>query len=55
MEIDGYVTEETVRDVRRLLEKPELRQEMTENNYKIASRYYSMAVLKKKLKSLLTD
>ena len=55
VEIDGYVTEETVRDVRRLLEKPELREEMTENNYKIASRYYSMSVLKKKLKSLLTD
>ena len=55
VEIDGYVSEKAVRETRKLLEDPELRNEMTETNYQVASRHYSFAMLRRKLMNLLQD
>jgi glycosyltransferase involved in cell wall biosynthesis len=55
IEIDGYVTEEAVRLTRKILKHPKIRQEMVENNYEIAKRYYSYNVLRQKLRTLLYD
>ncbi len=55
IEIDGYVTEEAVRQTRRVLEDNELCRDMVEKNYEIASRCYSYSVLRNKLKGLIFD
>ena len=55
IEIDGYVTEESVRKAREVLQNPDLCEEMVEKNYQIASRCYSYAVLRRRLKSLMAD
>jgi glycosyltransferase involved in cell wall biosynthesis len=55
IEIDGYVTDDVVRQTREVLENPELSKEMVEKNYEIASRCYSYSVLEQKLKNLIFD
>ena len=55
IEIDGYVTEDVVRQTREILENSELRKEMVEKNYDIAARCYSYSVLEQKLKNLIFD
>lgn len=55
IEINGYVTDKVVSETKKILKDPELRRDIVENNYEIAKRYYSYAVLDKKLKSLLSD
>ena len=55
IEIDGFVTEDAVRMTRNVLEDSELCKNMVEKNYDIATRCYSYAVLRQKLKSLIYD
>jgi glycosyltransferase involved in cell wall biosynthesis len=55
IEIDGYVTEQAVRAAKDILTNPELRQEIVDKNYEIATQCFSYAVLEKKLRNLLTD
>jgi glycosyltransferase involved in cell wall biosynthesis len=55
IEFDGYITDETVRRVRQVLEDPRLAQEITEHNYEMGKRHYSYAVLERRLQTLITD
>jgi glycosyltransferase involved in cell wall biosynthesis len=55
IEFDGYITEEAIEHTRQVVSNPELREEMAEHNYQLALRYYSYAVLKRKLKGLILD
>jgi glycosyltransferase involved in cell wall biosynthesis len=55
IELDGYVTEDAVRMTRDVLENPERCKNMVEKNYDIATRCYSYAVLRQKLKNLIYD
>ncbi len=55
IEFDGYIAAATVRQTRFVLSDPKLRGEMTEQNYGVAQRYYSYAVLKRHLQTLLAD
>jgi len=55
IEIDGYVTEESVQMTRNVLENPELRKNIVEKNYEIAARCFSYSVLRQKLKNLIYD
>ncbi|MBT3312463.1 MAG: glycosyltransferase family 4 protein [Desulfobacterales bacterium] len=55
VEIDGYVTEEAVQLTKKVLSNTEYREKMIEHNYKIATRYFSYAVLREKLKILIDD
>jgi glycosyltransferase involved in cell wall biosynthesis len=55
IEFDGYVTDETVRRVREVLQDPELVREMAEHNYAVATRHYSYAMLERRLQMLVTD
>jgi glycosyltransferase involved in cell wall biosynthesis len=55
IEMDGYVSEETVAKTRKVLNDPEYRRKMVAHNYKIATTYYSYTVLRRKLRNLLTD
>jgi len=53
VEFDGYLTEQTVWFVQRILADPNLAQEMTEYNYLLARRYYGYAMLERRLQTLL--
>lgn len=55
IEFDGYMTDETVRQTRDLLENPALVQDLAEHNYQLARRYYSYGVLERSLKMLIVD
>jgi glycosyltransferase involved in cell wall biosynthesis len=55
IEFDGYVTARTVEEARHVLENPRLAAERASHNYDIARRYYSLAMLKRRLETLLTD
>ncbi len=53
IEIDGYVTDDAVRQTRKVLEDPQLRERMVNKNYKIARQFYSYSVLHDKLMNLM--
>ncbi len=55
IEIDGYVSDNAVRETRNILENAKRCRKMVDHNYNLASRYYSYAVLDKKLKNLISD
>jgi glycosyltransferase involved in cell wall biosynthesis len=51
--MDGFLTGETVQQVKTLLESPERRKEMVEHNYTIAARHFSYNILRQNLDTLL--
>lgn len=55
VEFDGFITEATLQQTRRVLETPELAQEMAETNYQLARRHYSYSVLERRLQTLVAD
>jgi len=55
IEMDGYVSDEAVRQTRRVLQDTQYRNKMVKHNYETAKKYYSYSVLRKKLKNLITD
>ena len=55
IEFDGYVTDDTVRQVRQVLQEPRLAQERAEHNYGLARRHYSYATLERRLQTLIAD
>ncbi len=55
VEFDGYITDQTVWFVQRILDDLNLVQEMTEYNYQLAQRYYSYAMLERHLQTLLME
>ena len=55
IEFDGYITADTVAQTQRVLADRALAAEMAEQNYRLARRYYSYAVLERRLQTLLAD
>jgi glycosyltransferase involved in cell wall biosynthesis len=55
IEFDGYITDDTVRRVRQVLQDPDLAHEMAEHNYRLAQRHYSYAVLERRLQTVIAD
>lgn len=55
IEFDGYMTDDTVRQTRDLLQQPELASAMVERNYQLGRRYYSFGVLERSLTTLIVD
>lgn len=55
IEFDSYITDGTVQQTRRVLGDPRLAEEMAEQNYQLATQYYSFAVLQRRLQTLITD
>jgi glycosyltransferase involved in cell wall biosynthesis len=55
IELDGYVTDEAVRQTRKILTDPDLRKKIVTHNYETAKKYYSYSILGKKLRSLISD
>lgn len=53
--MEGFLTPEVVEEVRRLLENPEYRRAVVDQNYRVASRYYSYGVLRRSLRVLIAN
>ncbi len=53
--LDGYVNEEAVRKAKEILTDSEKREKMVKHNYKLAERYFSLSVLRRKLKNLIRE
>jgi hypothetical protein len=55
IEMEDFITADTVRQVQAVLADPALAAEMAETNYALARRYFSYAVLERRLALLLAD
>lgn len=53
--MDGYVTADTVREVRRVLDDPHLRERMVETNFELAKRHYGYAALQRALQGAFSQ
>ena len=50
--MDGYLSRQTIQEVREILENPDRRKQMVDHNYEVASRHYSYKRLRKGLNSV---
>jgi hypothetical protein len=55
IEFDGYITEDTVAQTRRVLGDVALAAQWADQNYELARRYFSYVVLQRRLQTLLAD
>jgi len=53
--MDGYLTKKNVQKVREVLENPNLQKRMTANNYTVAARHYSYAMLRRQLDNMMAN
>jgi len=53
--MDTYITDETVRHVRRFLDEPELRREATERNFELGRKYFSYELLEQRLRTVIMN
>ncbi len=53
--MDGYLTRDTVRHVRRVIDDTEYRQHMVETNYQLSKAFFSYSVLRRKMRALVTN
>lgn len=53
IEFDGYITDQTVAQVREILRSPKTAREMCAHNYRLGQQYYSFTVLERHLHNLL--
>jgi glycosyltransferase involved in cell wall biosynthesis len=52
---DGFISTDTLKIVRQILQNPELTQKWADENYELAKRYFSFTVLERRLQSILAD
>ena len=53
--MNGYLTKDVVSSVRRVTEDPVYRNEMVDHNYELGKRFFSYSVLRRRLRSLITN
>ena len=53
-ELDGFITQKVVKEVERLISDPAYCEAVVDHNYKVACRYYSYAVARRSLRTLIT-
>jgi len=53
IEFDGYITSDTVENLREVLDNEEKSKEMVETNYELGKQYYSYEILEKELSTLI--
>ena len=53
--LDGYVNDDAVKRTKEILADPEKREKMVKHNYRLAKRYFSLSVLRRKLKNLIRE
>ncbi|NOZ39339.1 MAG: glycosyltransferase family 4 protein [Planctomycetes bacterium] len=52
--MNGYLTKEVVEQVKKVISDPDYREEMVDNNYEMGKAFFSYAVLRRKLRVLIT-
>lgn len=55
VEFDSYISEAALKEVRLLLDRPEMAAEWAEVNYQLARRHFSFGVLRRRLEALLLE
>jgi len=55
IEMDDYISEETLEKAREVLANPALGEKMARKNYRLAKRFFSYEVLRQNLRTLLVD
>lgn len=55
IELDGFVSEEAVEQVRNLLRDPHLMDRAIQTNYTIGRKYFSLEVLERKLTEIIAQ
>ena len=55
IQFEGFITEDTVRHVKTVLEHPDLAASMAEHNYNLAKKFFSYRVLRQQLDALLVS
>ncbi|MGF1529932.1 MAG: glycosyltransferase [Puniceicoccaceae bacterium] len=55
LEMDGFVTQGLIRQVKKVMEDPSYRQRMVDHNFRTARRFYSYAVLRRLLRTMITS
>ena len=55
IEMDGYISEEMLNQVRMILTDHSLCKKIVDHNYKIAKHYYSFSILRTKLRNLMSE
>jgi len=53
--MNGYLTREVISKVQRVIDDKDYRESMVEKNYELSKRFYSYAVLRRKLRILITN
>jgi mannosylglucosylglycerate synthase len=53
VEFNGFVTDETIKHVQKILSDPKFVEEVTEHNYELGKQFYSFTVLERQLQVLL--
>jgi hypothetical protein len=53
--MNGYLTRDVVTGVRKVIENSEFRQQMVDLNYELGKAFFSYAVLRRKLRALITN
>jgi glycosyltransferase involved in cell wall biosynthesis len=53
--MNGYITRDVVAQVRRTIEDADYRREMVEHNYELGRAFFSYAVLRRKLRAIITN
>ncbi len=53
--LDGFITNNVVNTVKRLLAEPEYRKDVTEHNFAVAQKFYSYEILRRSLRILITS
>ena len=53
--MDTYITDETVRHVRRFLDEPAFRDEATERNFALGKKYFSYQLLEQRLRIVIMN
>jgi glycosyltransferase involved in cell wall biosynthesis len=55
IELDGFVNEKSIQEIRHLMNSPEEVRKLTEKNYQLAQEHFSLEVLETNLKDLLSN
>ena len=53
--MDGFLTRRVIDEVRRVIEDADYRQKMVDRNYELSKAFFSYVVLRRKLRSLITN
>ena len=53
--MEGFLSQKTVQEVKEVIVSSERRKQMVNHNYQVAARYYSYAVLRRSLDTLMTN